>query len=230
MSEGRLAGLPEIRVDPAVAARLALGALALEGIEVAARRAAELDALVAAEVEAVRARLAATAAEGPARFEEARRLYRSFGIDPTRTRPSSEQLARRVARGDPFPRVNALVDAVNICQLEERLPYGLYDLDALEPPILARAGAPGEAYEGIRKGPVSLEGRPALFDARGPFGNPTSDSDRAKTTPATRRALVVIFAPPTIARARWEGILERTERRLLRHVSAVAAGRAIVKG
>src|SRR5437899_8927 len=43
----------------------------------------------------------------------ARALYRRFGIDPTRVRPSSEALLRRLEKGEPLPRVNALVGVAN---------------------------------------------------------------------------------------------------------------------
>src|SRR5688500_11839854 len=36
-----------------------------------------------------------------------RSMYKRVGLDPTKTRPSSEALLRRVRKGDPFPRVNA---------------------------------------------------------------------------------------------------------------------------
>ena len=54
-------------------------------------------------------------------------MYRRFGVDPTKTRPSSEALLRRVRKGDALPRVNNLVDVINWCSLESQLPFGLYD-------------------------------------------------------------------------------------------------------
>jgi len=39
-----------------------------------------------------------------------RAMYRHLGIDPTKTRPSSEAFLRRMRRGQPWPRINALVD------------------------------------------------------------------------------------------------------------------------
>jgi DNA/RNA-binding domain of Phe-tRNA-synthetase-like protein len=131
--------------------------------------------------------------------EKARKLYRSVGIDPTRRRPSSEALLRRVLRGKPFPRVNTLVDCVNLLSVRFLLPYGLYDLGTLRPPIEFRMGKEGEWYAGIRKDRVGLKGKPALFDREGPFGNPTSDSDRAKITLQTTAALVVCFHPAGMA-------------------------------
>ena len=140
----------------------------------------------------------------------ARKIYRSLGIDPTKHRPSSEALLRRVLKGKPFPKVNTLVDTVNLLSLRLLLCYGLYDRSALQPPITFRLGGPGEGHAGIRKDRVNLEGRPALFDAEGPFGNPTSDSDRAKITLETTSALVVCFAPPGLAAPERERIAAKT--------------------
>src|SRR5262249_17519594 len=152
--------------------------------------------------------------------EPAQRLYRAFGIDPTKHRPSCEQLLLRILKGDPFPRVNALVDAVNVCQIAFGLPYGLYDADAVAPPAVARAGRPGEAYAGIRKNSISVEKKPYVADARGPFGNPSANSDRTKTSEATRRALVVVFGSPATPDAEWARVLDGTVATFLRHANA----------
>jgi DNA/RNA-binding domain of Phe-tRNA-synthetase-like protein len=145
-----------------------------------------------------------------------RAMYRRTGVDPTKTRPSSEALLRRVRKGDALPRVNSLVDVINWCSAESGLPFGLYDRDRIEGDIEARLGRPDEEYAGIRKDVVHLSGRLTLADARGPFGNPTSDSARTMTTPATKAALVVIFVPVGIEQA-IIGRLEDRVRDRLRH-------------
>jgi len=128
-----------------------------------------------------------------------RTMYKRVGIDPTKTRPSSEALLRRVRRGDELPRINSLVDIINWCSLETQLPYGLYDLDRIHGAVTLRLGRPGEEYEGIRKAAVHVAGRLTLADEIGAFGNPTSDSARTMVTTATVRALVVIFAPVSVS-------------------------------
>ena len=122
-------------------------------------------------------------------------MYKRCGIDPTRTRPSSEALLRRVRKGDPLPRVNGLVDIINWCSAETQISFGLYDLDKVEPPVTLRLGDSGEGYDGIRKDRVNVDGRLTLADARGPFGNPTSDSARTMSTPETRDVLVLLYVP-----------------------------------
>tara|TARA_B100001179_G_scaffold177442_1_gene132695 strand:- start:3909 stop:4601 length:693 start_codon:yes stop_codon:yes gene_type:complete len=124
-----------------------------------------------------------------------RGLYRRLGIDPTKRRPSSEALLRRVRRGEPLPRVNALVDVCNWCSVESRLPFGLYDADQIHGVIECRRGRQGEAYSGIRKDDVNVDGRLVLSDQTGAFGNPSSDSVRTMITSSTTSAMVVVFAP-----------------------------------
>ena len=124
-----------------------------------------------------------------------RTMYKRIGLDPTKTRPSSEALLRRVRKGDPLPRVNSLVDICNWCSVEFQLPYGLYDAAHVHGDITLRLGLAGESYPGIRKDDVHVAGRLTLADDQGPFGNPTSDSARTMVTTATERAIVLVFAP-----------------------------------
>jgi DNA/RNA-binding domain of Phe-tRNA-synthetase-like protein len=143
-----------------------------------------------------------------------RTMYKRVGLDPTKTRPSSEALLRRVRRGDELPRINSLVDVINWCSLESQLPFGLYDAGRIHGPVTLRLGRPGEEYAGIRKDAVHLEGRLTLADADGPFGNPTSDSARTMVTPSARHALVVIFAPAAVPVATVDHALALTGERI----------------
>jgi DNA/RNA-binding domain of Phe-tRNA-synthetase-like protein len=163
----------------------------------------------------------------PADTVAVREMYRRVGIDPTKTRPSSEALLRRVRRGDRFPRVNALVDAVNLCSLELQLPYGVYDRAALSGSIALRLGRDGEAYDGIRKDTVHVAGRLTVADDGGPFGSPTSDSARAMITTSTTDALVVVYAPAATPHARLAEVLDRTASRVRTAVGGVEDGRWI---
>ena len=150
----------------------------------------------------------------PAEVAAVRTMYKRVGLDPTKTRPSSEALLRRVRKGDPLPRINALVDVCNWCSLEFQLPYGLYDAARIEGDIELRLGREGESYPGIRKDDVHVGGRLTLADARGPFGNPTSDSARTMVTTGTETAVVVVFAPREMDGARLTRVLDVTAARM----------------
>jgi DNA/RNA-binding domain of Phe-tRNA-synthetase-like protein len=128
----------------------------------------------------------------------ARALYRRFGLDPTRVRPSSEALLRRIKKGEPLPRVNSLVDVANTMSVQLQVPVGLYDLDkAKGDQLVIRLGAEGEGYTGIRKERVNVAGRLCVADADGPMGNPSSDSARTMITTDTQRAAWIYFLPVT---------------------------------
>ena len=150
----------------------------------------------------------------PAETGAVRAMYKRVGLDPTKTRPSSEALLRRVRKGDPLPRINSLVDVCNWCSLEFQLPYGLYDASRIEGDIELRLGRDGESYPGIRKDDVHVGGRLTLADRVGPFGNPTSDSARTMVTTSTVSAVVVVFAPAALEAARLDRVLDVTVARM----------------
>jgi len=128
----------------------------------------------------------------------ARALYRQFGTDPTKVRPSSEALLRRLKKGEPFPRVNSLVDVANAMSVQLQVPVGLYDLEKIRgDELVLRLGTEGEKYTGIGKERVNLAGRICIADAEGPCGNPSADSARTMISTATERAAWIYFLPVT---------------------------------
>ena len=145
----------------------------------------------------------AAAAEAAARAGQvgdpkpARVLYRRFGADPTRHRPSSEALLRRVRRGQPLPRVNSLVDVGNVMSLRLQVPVGLYDLDRVQGDLSLRLGRPEESYAGIGKETVNVAGRLCVADEVGACGNPSADSARTMITTSTEQAAWIFFLPVT---------------------------------
>jgi DNA/RNA-binding domain of Phe-tRNA-synthetase-like protein len=193
---------------PELASIVRPGVLWLEGATVVQRE-RRMDAALAAAESGVRV-------HPPAEVTAVRSMYKRVGLDPTKTRPSSEALLRRVRKGDPLPRINSMVDVCNWCSLEFQLPYGLYDAARIEGDAELRIGRPGESYPGIRKDDVHVGGRIALADRVGPFGNPTSDSARTMITTRTRRALVTVYAPGGYAPGRLEKVLDGTEATLMR--------------
>jgi DNA/RNA-binding domain of Phe-tRNA-synthetase-like protein len=193
-------------ISPELASVIQPGVLWLEGATVVERD-PRLNAPLAAAESAVRM-------HPPAETTAVRTMYKRVGLDPTKTRPSSEALLRRVRKGDPLPRINSMVDVCNWCSLEFQLPYGLYDAGRIDGDVELRLGRPGELYAGIRKDDVHVGGRIALADGIGPFGNPTSDSARTMVTTATTTALLVVFAPRELAAKPLSTVLELTGARM----------------
>jgi DNA/RNA-binding domain of Phe-tRNA-synthetase-like protein len=123
-----------------------------------------------------------------------RAAYKVLGKDPARYRGSAEALLRRVLARKGLPRINAVVDIINLVSVESRLSIGLYDLAHVQGDIVFRAGRTGETYKGIGKYDLNLEGLPVFCDALGPHGSPTSDSERTMVTGGTKHVLAVIIS------------------------------------
>ncbi len=123
-----------------------------------------------------------------------RRLFRAAGCDPTRYRPSSEALLRRLLKGSELPAIHPLVDLNNCLSARLAVPCCVMAEGSFAPPLELRAGRSGESYESL-KGPFQLEGKPLLVDARGPCDAPITGSERVKVTTETTRAWLVAYLP-----------------------------------
>ncbi|HKI01475.1 MAG TPA: phenylalanine--tRNA ligase beta subunit-related protein [Thermoanaerobaculia bacterium] len=129
-----------------------------------------------------------------------RALFRAAGCDPTRYRPSSEALLRRVLKGEDLPAIHPLVDFNNCLSVALAVPCCVVGEGTFTPPVVLRAGRAGESYESLR-GPFNLEGKPLLADAEGPFGTPITDSQRVKVREGTPRAWMVAYLPRGVVSA-----------------------------
>ncbi len=127
-----------------------------------------------------------------------RRMYRQVGWEPTKYRPSSEALIRRLIQGKGLYRINNVVDYGNLISARFHIPMGLYDLDHVQGDIYLDVGREGESYEGISKPRISAGGKIILRDNKGVFGNPTADSKRTSITEKTNHILAIFFISSTI--------------------------------
>jgi DNA/RNA-binding domain of Phe-tRNA-synthetase-like protein len=123
-----------------------------------------------------------------------RRLFRRAGTDPTRYRPSSEALLRRLLKGEPLPAIHPLVDVNNLLSVRLRVPCCVMRAGSFTWPVRLRAGLAGESFDSLR-GTFDLAGKPLLEDRNGPFGTPITDSHRVEVLSATDRAWLVAYLP-----------------------------------
>src|SRR3984957_11974347 len=157
-----------------------------------------------------------------------RGMFREWEMDPSKYRPSSEALLRRVVQGKGLYRVSNVVDICNVGSIETGWPFGCYDRARISPPIVLRHGLGGESYEGIGKKMWHLEGRPVLADAQGPFGSPISDSTRSMITESAREILAVIYAPEGSPDSGIEAAMARMGERFAQFAEAGGPGRALI--
>ena len=122
-----------------------------------------------------------------------RSVYKACGKDPSRYRPASEQLIRRMLQGKELYQIDTLVDLVNLASIAYGYSIGGFDADKFVGDTLTLGvGREGEPYEGIGRGIINIAGLPVYRDAEGGVGTPTSDHERTKMTLATTHLMVLI--------------------------------------
>jgi DNA/RNA-binding domain of Phe-tRNA-synthetase-like protein len=182
--------------------------------EVCVRKQKEFTVETLAEAEAIRA---------------VRAVFRGWGMDPSKYRPSSEALLRRVVQGKGLYRVSNVVDAGNLVSVETGWPLGCYDRSRIHEPVALRLGAAGESYEGIGKKTWNLEGRPVLADPSGPFGSPISDSTRTMITDSANEIMIVVYIPEKSSNETAERALNQLCERLTMFAGASNTHHAICR-
>lgn len=122
-----------------------------------------------------------------------RRVYKACGKDPSRYRPSSEALIRRILQGKQLYQIDTLVDLINLASITYGYSIGGFDAGKFSGDTLSLGvGREGEPYEGIGRGMLNIAGLPVYRDAIGGVGTPTSDNERTKMGLATRRLVALV--------------------------------------
>ena len=126
-------------------------------------------------------------------IQATRRVYKACGKDPSRYRPASEALIRRVIQGKELYQIDTLVDLINLASMAYGYSIGGFDASMLDGDVLSLGiGREGEPYEGIGRGVLNISGLPVYRDRTGGVGTPTSDNERTKITLTTTRLVVLI--------------------------------------
>lgn len=128
-------------------------------------------------------------------IQATRQAYKKCGKDPSRYRPSSEALCRRILRGLSLYQIDTLVDLINLASINSGHSIGGFDLDKIQGDSLVLGiGKAGEPYEGIGRGTLNIEGMPVYRDVVGGVGTPTSDNERTKLSLDTTHLLAIMNA------------------------------------
>ena len=156
-----------------------------------------------------------------------RKFYWRIGIDPTKTRPAGEALARRLIRGRGLPSINNVVDAGNVVSARLLVPIGIYDMDRFQPPARIVLSRGGEVFRPIGGGEEKLEpGKPIMVDARGVVMHlyPHRDSIETCVRESTRNVLVVAAGVPGVPAELVRRAAEETISLISRYAGGGAQG------
>jgi DNA/RNA-binding domain of Phe-tRNA-synthetase-like protein len=122
-----------------------------------------------------------------------RRVYKACGKDPSRYRPASEALIRRMLQGKELYQIDTLVDLINLASIRYGYSIGGFDASKFVGDTLTLGiGREGEPYEGIGRGMINIHGLPVYRDQQGGVGTPTSDNERTKIELKTTHLVVLI--------------------------------------
>ena len=138
-------------------------------------------------------------------FASWRRTYAAFGADPTKSKCSSEALARRVLKGSQMRHINKLVDAYNYLSLKYRTPVGGEDLASMGGNRIELKIADGQEHfvalgeadsEPVDAGEVVYAAGNEVLCRRWNW----RESEITKLTEATKDAFLVIDALPPLTK------------------------------
>lgn len=162
------------------------------------------------------------------RIISVRSMYKKLDFDPSRYRPASEALVRRILQKKGVYYVNSAVDVNNYCSIKYLLPFGLYDLDQVKGDVTYRVTSEG-SYCNIVGNVVSTDGKPFLTDGEGVFGNPTSDSRRTAVTLASKNLLCVVYGDEEVEETNLYNILEFTGNMMIRYNGGIIDETKIIR-
>lgn len=143
------------------------------------------------------------------------RAYRDFfwriGIDPTKMRPSSEALVRRILLGKELPRINTLVDAYNLASIESEITMAAFDASKIDGRIVVSLARPGEEFLGIgMEDPMTLMGEEVVIRDNSKILSiyPYRDSEHSKVGLETTESVLLICGVPGIPRSKLQEAAE----------------------
>ena len=97
-----------------------------------------IDQLLQQAIEPLKKNFVGDKAQDHPRIKPWRTAFTKLGISGSKFPSSIESMAKRILRGDPFPKINPLVDLYNSISLRYLVPMGGHDLDTLQGNIYLR--------------------------------------------------------------------------------------------
>jgi DNA/RNA-binding domain of Phe-tRNA-synthetase-like protein len=161
------------------------------------------------------------------RMAAVRNMYKKLDFDPSRYRPSSEALVRRILQKKEIYYANSAVDVNNYCSIKFLLPFGVYDFSKITGDVVydfAKAGS----YINIAGRTISTDDKPFLSDECGVFGNPTADAGRTAVKLTTNKLLLVIYTDEEVTNEELQDMLDFTAEMMVLYNGGAAVVKNIV--
>ncbi len=172
----------------------------------------EIEQLLLQTVEELRRSFGSEKVQEHPRIKPWRTAFSKLGISGSKFPSSIESMARRILRGDPFPRINPLVDLYNSVSLKHLVPMGGHDLDTLKGNILLRFAEGWEPFTPMGGGEriTVPKGELVYRDDREVLTRNWvwRQCEKDKTTEKTRNIFIPIDVLGEVGRGRAEEIIQ----------------------
>ena len=148
--------------------------------------------------------------------------YRKFywnqlKIDPTKIRPSSEALIRRILKNQKIPKISSFVDSYNWASAASLIPMGAYDLETFEYPIIIRLTKENEKFAPIGKEMKILLPNTLIISDKNEnilSQYPYRDSKLSMITKKSKKIILIACGVPGISKNQLFFALNRTKNHL----------------
>ena len=160
-------------------------------------------------------------------FRAYRDFFWSIGIDPTKIRPASEALIRRILAGKKLPTINTFVDTYNLASIKSKIALATFDANKLEGKLFIRFAKQGEQILGIgMEKPLILKGGEIVVSDTKKLVAvyPYRDSDNTKVAEKTENISIVVCGVPGITKETLESASNLTLEHIIRFCSGEKRG------
>jgi len=148
--------------------------------------------------------------------------YRKFywnqlKLDPTKIRPSSEALIRRILKNQKIPKISSFVDSYNWASAASLIPMGAYDIETFEYPIIIRLTKENEKFTPIGKEVKILPPNTLIISDKNETilsQYPYRDSKLTMVSKNSRNIILIACGVPGISKDQLLFALNRTKNHL----------------
>ncbi len=184
----------------------------------------EIDDLLTRAVEEMKKNFIGDKAQEHPRIKPWRTAFSKLGISGSKFQSSIESMARRILKGDPFPKINSLVDLYNSVSLRYLVPMGGHDLDTIEGNIYLRFAEGWEPFcpMGGEEAMTVPKGELVYRDDREVLTRNWvwRQCEKDKATEKTKNIFIPIDVLGEVGRERADEIIHELSQLLPRHLGA----------
>jgi DNA/RNA-binding domain of Phe-tRNA-synthetase-like protein len=194
----------------------------------------EIDDLLTQTVEEMKKNFIGDKAQEHPRIKPWRTAFTKLGISGSKFPSSIESMARRVLKGDPFPKINPLVDLYNSVSLKFLVPMGGHDLDTIEGNIHLRFAEGWEPFTPLGGGETVIvpKGELVYRDGREVLTRNWvwRQCDKDKATEKTKNIFIPIDLLGEVGRERADEIILELSRLIPVHLGGTLFSAILNRG